>query len=225
MILMIAWSIWRNRNEVKHGGKNMLAAKIYGMAAKLLHEYTIALEIPHQLQNTQPAQHHWVPPNGWYKVNVDGAVFSKHKWSGIGVIARDDQGLVATMSKKLELPLKPLEIEAKALEQAAIFAKDISLQKVIFESDSLLVCSAIRGESNPSLAIANIIAGTIHHMRMLSHFETRHTRREGNMAAHGLAKYAQFVDDFVTWMEETPPIISSKISSDVNQLLQAALVE
>ena len=77
---MIAWSIWRNRNEVKHGGKNMSAAKIYGMAAKLLHEYTTALEIPHQLQNTQPTQHHWVPPNGWYKVNVDGAVFSKHKW-------------------------------------------------------------------------------------------------------------------------------------------------
>ena len=54
---------------------------------------------------------------------------------------------------------------------------------------------------------------------MLSQFETRHTRREGNMAAHGLAKYAQFVDDFVTWMEEIPPIISSEISSDVNQLL------
>ena len=48
---------------------------------------------------------------------MDGAVFSKHKWSGIGVIARDDQGLVvAAMSKKLELPLQPLEIEAKALE-------------------------------------------------------------------------------------------------------------
>ena len=68
-------------------------------------------------------------------MNVDGAIFSKHKWSGIGVIARDDQGLVvAAMSKKLELPLRPLEIEAKVLEQAAIFAKDINLQKVIFES-------------------------------------------------------------------------------------------
>ena len=45
------------------------------------------------------------------------------------------------------------------------------------------------------------------------------------MATYGLVKYTQFVDDFVTWMEETPPIISSKISSDVNQLLQAALVD
>ena len=60
---------------------------------------------------------------------------------------------------------------------------------------------------------------------MLSQFETRHTRREGNMAAHGLAKYAQYVEDFVTWMEETPPIISSEISSDVNQLSQAALFD
>ena len=58
-------------------------------------------------------------------------------------------------------------------------------------------------------------------MQMLIQFETRHTRREGNKAAHGLAKYVQFVDDFVTWMEETPPIINSEISSDVNQLLQA----
>ena len=50
-------------------------------------------------------------------------------------------------------------------------------------------------------------------------------RREGNMATYGLVKYTQFVDDFVIWMEETPPIINSEISSDVNQLLQVALVD
>ena len=32
------------------------------------------------------------------------------------------------MSKKLELPLGPLEIEAKAMETIAIFAKDIGIQ-------------------------------------------------------------------------------------------------
>ena len=45
------------------------------------------------------------------------------------------------------------------------------------------------------------------------------------MATYGLVKYTQFVDDFVTWMEDTSPIISSEISSDVNQLLQVALVD
>ena len=43
-------------------------------------------------------------------------------------------------------------------------------------------------------------------------------RREGNMATHGLARYAQFVDDFVTWMEEIPPIIETKVTPDVNQI-------
>ena len=45
------------------------------------------------------------------------------------------------------------------------------------------------------------------------------------MATYGLVKYTQFIDDFVIWMEETPPIISSEIFSDVNQLLQSALVD
>ena len=47
------------------------------------------------------------------------------------------------MSKRLQVPLGALEIEAKALEVATIFAKDIGVQKVIFESDSLIVCFAI----------------------------------------------------------------------------------
>ena len=98
-----------------------------------------------QTQDVSPCQNKWTPPpHGWYKVNTDRAVFSKQKWVGIGVIARDEQGrVVAAMSKRLQVPLGALEVEAKALEAAASFEKDIGVQKVIFESDSLVVCSAI----------------------------------------------------------------------------------
>lgn len=35
----------------------------------------------------------WVPPlSGCYKVNVDGAVFSKRKLVNLGVVIRDDAG-------------------------------------------------------------------------------------------------------------------------------------
>ena len=87
MILMIAWSIWRNRNEVRHGGRNMSAAEIYGMTNRLLQEYTVTQEIPHQLQITQSAQHRWVPlPNGWYKVNANGGCFfeTQMDWNWCG---------------------------------------------------------------------------------------------------------------------------------------------
>ena len=124
------------------------------------------------------------------------------------------------MSKRMQVPLDVLEIESKALEVAAGFARDLDIQKVVFESDSLLVCSAIQGVTEPSTTIANIISGTIQHMQQLHQFEVQHTWREGNKAAHGLAQHAQFVDDYVTWMEETPTMIEDVIASDVNQLVQ-----
>ncbi|KAK4589279.1 hypothetical protein RGQ29_020042 [Quercus rubra] len=194
MILMIAWSLWRNRNERRFGGKNLVAAAIYGTAMTMLQEYYSAQEIVSQTRDVSPCRNKWTPPpHGWYKVNADGAVFSKQKWAGIGVIARDEQGRV---------------VEAKALEAAAGFAKDIGVQKVIFDSDSLVVCSAIQGATEPPITIANIIS-------------IQHTRREGNRAAHGLVRHAQAVNDFVTWMEETPTIINSEVISDVHQFFQS----
>ncbi|KAL0012143.1 hypothetical protein SO802_007251 [Lithocarpus litseifolius] len=107
----------------------------------------------------------------WYKVNTDGVIFSKHKWTGIGVIARDDQGrVVATMSKRLMVPLGALEVETKALEVAAVFARDIDIQKVVFKSDSLLVCSTIQGVIEPP-----IIFGTIQYMSQLRQVKVQHT--------------------------------------------------
>ena len=51
-------------------------------------------------------------------------------------------------------------------------------------------------------------------MQQLQQVEVQHLRRDGNRAAHGLARYAQNVNDFVTWMEETPTIINSEVISD-----------
>ena len=91
------------------------------------------------------------------------------------------------------------------------------LQDVIFEGDSSVVCLALQGESEASPAIANIIAGTSQHLQQIRQVAFQHTRRVGNKAAHGLAKYVQCIHDLVTWMEENPPMINSEVVSDVNQ--------
>ena len=50
------------------------------------------------------------------------------------MVARDHEGqVIAAMSKKLWVPLGPLEAEVKAMEEGILFAWDVGLQDVIFE--------------------------------------------------------------------------------------------
>ena len=50
-------------------------------------------------------------------------------------------------------------LEAKALKESILFAWDVSVQDVIFESDSKIVCDAVTGCSEPSSAISTLIEG------------------------------------------------------------------
>lgn len=75
----------------------------------------------------------WVPPTvSFYKVNVDGAVFSSQKKeASVWVIIMDDNGLaVAALSKKIPDPLGALEVEAKAFEASIQLAKDVGIHEL-----------------------------------------------------------------------------------------------
>lgn len=55
IILMIAWCIWKNKNEVRHGGRKHTAAEMFETAIRLLDEYNAAQEVPVQHREDQPA--------------------------------------------------------------------------------------------------------------------------------------------------------------------------
>ena len=68
--------------------------------------------------------------------------------------------MLAAFSKQIPLPLGPLEAKAKAMEEAIYFAKDIGLQDVIFETDSLTISGALNDTSTTLATIDDIIRGT-----------------------------------------------------------------
>ena len=112
-------------------------------------------------------------------------------------------------------PLGPLEVETKAMEAAVIFARDVGIYNIIFEGDCLQVYNCFHGTSKAPSAVANVLNVILFHLQSFHSFDFSHIRREGNQLAHILAQHAQFVSDFVAWVEVTPSFLETVIASDV----------
>ena len=147
-----------------------------------------------------------------FKINVDGALSKINSSVGIEVVIRDDAGqVVAALCKRIHAPLGPLEVEAKAFEAGLQLVRDIGLQDIILERDSLVIVRAFCGLSYPPSSVASLILGmqlfsTEFHMVNVSH-----VKRQGNKLAHILAKYALSIDDSIVWIEEIPCCIEQAL--------------
>ena len=156
---------------------------------------------------------------GWYKVNVDKAVVKEINSCGVGVVIRNDKGqIMGAMSKKLELPLGALEVEAKAVEEGVMLAKDLGLRHIIIEGDAQKVMSALAGHTSPPSSIQNIIAGARQWSLNFSAWKVTHVQRNCNQTAHLMARNAKLIFESVIWVEDTPPVIETQIAFDVRCL-------
>ena len=155
----------------------------------------------------------WVPPpQGWFKVNVDGAIFKKTNKAGIGVVVRDSQGWVlAALTEKVDGIQDVEVIEALAIRRAIRFAIETSFNCVIIESDSLWVVKAIQDTAESTYHIGNIIDDVKLLSMTMKSCEFHHTKREANQVAHTLACNAIHVDTEMAWIEEIPPCVSDVI--------------
>ena len=84
------------------------------------------------------------PSAGFYKINFDGVIFESTARAGLGVVVRDEEGMViAALSQNIKLPSSVDLVEALAAQRAILFAQEISVTHVEVEGDSLKVITAI----------------------------------------------------------------------------------
>ena len=216
-MVIIAWALWFNRNEIRLGGVRKAGKDVVRWATNCLEEYWSTNESEQSAPVVSTSVVSWLPPQtNWFKINVDGAVFASQKAVGLGVIIRDDRGRVeAAMSKKVLALLGALEAEAKVFEAGLLLARDIGIQDVILEGDSLVIFNALCEVSLPPSSVASIVIGMLDLCKVFWRIEFSHVKRKGNRAAHLLAKHAVGIDDFIVRMEENPCFLERALSHDV----------
>lgn len=114
------------------------------------------------------------------------------------VVVRNEKGqIMGALCKKLELPLGALEVEAKAVEVGVQFARDLSLGKIVVESDSQVVVNSLRVQGLTQSYVQKVIDDTRMDLCCFIAWEVSHMRRCCNNAAHLLARYAKFITVYV----------------------------
>ena len=168
--MAIAWNIWRNRNGIRHGKEPKKKENLILEASRFISEFQVVQDPP--IPSICRSQTSRLPPEpSVYKANGDGAVFKNLSSARMGVLIRDYKGqVVAALSQRCFAPLGPLEVEAKAMKAAVIFARDVGIKNIIFEGDCLQVYNCLHGTSKAPPAIANVLNVILFHLQSFSFF-------------------------------------------------------
>ena len=163
----------------------------------------------------------WKPPvQELMKINFDGAIFAEEKSSGLGVVIRDRQGLVvASMATRIPQQLQPVEIEAMAASKALEFARELGIAEAVLEGDSQVVIMALNSKSPVLAPYGSLVQDSLSLSNSFSKLSYSHTKREGNIVAHNLAKLVVNLTNCVIWMEDVPPDVLSPYQADLAGIL------
>jgi hypothetical protein len=219
LFVMVAQRVWFRRNSYVFEG--MLPPPIGSMkdAVETLEDYRKAHEnaiasIPRQ-RNPMPVR--WSKPSvGVIKMNWDAAMNRLKKLVGVGIIARDSCGKVlASVCSIQRYIADPSTAEAWGARQGADFGRVMGYSNVILEGDALEVVLALQNDEGAS-SFGNLVIET---KGLLSCFGSglfQHVGREGNKAAHCLAKYAVVNHLNHMWVESYPSYLSGTVNVDFN---------
>ena len=104
MFVAVIWSLWNQRNNLRLEKPALPLDKVLDFARECLTEHPSST-----LTSSNPQQHlttTWIAPKAYgFKVNFDGATFADDDTTRLGVVIRNDVGLVmALLTQKIPFP-------------------------------------------------------------------------------------------------------------------------
>ncbi len=215
-ILCGMWSVWNARTARLHGKASVKFSQAcrwaFDTAADLILS-AYATQTSGRMKN----QTYWnCPPEGIFKVNVDATFNVDERNGASGVIIRDHNGhAVAASSTWYEFVPDILTAEAYACRDGVRLMKEWNIKQAIMETDCMEFTSLWKMK-NQRAGIMPII-NQIHELSEgCSYFVICHIKREANVVAHKLARFASRTIPECAWSSQVPDSIRQCIEQDCN---------
>ncbi|KAK3218314.1 hypothetical protein Dsin_012284 [Dipteronia sinensis] len=160
----------------------------------------------------------YVPPTGCFKLNVDAAVITGGGRYGVGIVFRDDHGVVveaAALSFIGTVSVEVAKAKAKAILEVLLFAEDMGLFPLMVESDALGVIKLCKEEFVSVGEIDNIISDIVSLKRNCNIVSFGYIPRMCNRVAHSVAKYAVNYNCLVVRFAEYPDCLTLLAKGDL----------
>ena len=205
MLTMLTSHVWLRRNKLRLG-EIVADLRLLNYLAK---DALLEFQPTHSAVPSPPSTHSQVkwepPPTDWFKINFDGAVSQEMDEAGLGIIIRNDHGLIMTALTQVIPLLTSVEmVEVLVARRALIFALELSFDHIILEGDSNIAIRAMMCDSYSAASFGHILSDIKSLDAQFRHVVFSHTRRQGNKVAHNLARAACNFYPFCTWIEEIP---------------------
>jgi ribonuclease HI len=216
IILCSCWAIWNERNARRHGegGRSVTDSVRW------------ALEVSFDLSNSGRERNkkapktkvRWkLPDDGVIKINTDASFLERTMTGSSGLVVRDHTGaLLRAQALWYDNAANVQLMEAIALRDGVRLAVERGYQRVIFETDSLIVVKLCEEEENNRSELMSICQEIRELSRAFSSFSLKHIGRDANLAAHLCAKQASADRRRCLWINYNPGFLSNTLLNDCN---------
>ena len=130
---------------------------------------------------------------------------------------------MGAMSKRVELPLKALEVKARAGQEGIQLAWELGLREVIIEGDAQGVIKALQNFEVCPWLVQKVVEGYLQCLSYFKAWSASHVCRAGNEAAHLMAKMAKSLSTCKILVEDILPIIVDQVLKDVTNMLSVSV--
>ena len=216
LLAVIIWLIWGRRNSARLGESVLEYHQIQAKAELYLLDFKIAQKDDRRLIADVIRAPRWIPPiPNHFKINFDGAVFSKMDVARLGVVIHDSCGrVVGALAKRIPISTLVAIVEALACQRALIFAKELNLMDTVFEGDAKQIIKALQAREVHQPEYGHVLQDSL---VLASKFRVcmfTHVKRVSNSVAHFLARRSKSGNELQVWLGSFPNNLAPLVTKD-----------